>query len=206
LAHTGIRAFQPMNHQFLIRVCGDVRELRTKLILPLRDLMPLDPPSPLQRNKHSAKQMSGTSAASLRPSKPSPPPHGPRRLVPSLTTPLASLALALFLLSAAAVLLYSQTAIWSYGSVGDAPPLLSPTVELIDGARHLGAPRGGAGEGGPLHRPRLQLPPGELLAAVPAVLGVLRPAGGRRHHGPRSGEAVRGAGPGERQRVLVAGE
>jgi hypothetical protein len=97
--------------------------------------MPLDSPSPLQRNKHSAKQMSGTSAASLRPSKPSPPPHGLRRLVLSLTTPLASLALALFLLSAVAVFLYSQTATWSYGSVGDAPPLLSPTVESIDGAR-----------------------------------------------------------------------
>lgn len=98
--------------------------------------MPLvlpDSPSPLQTYKHPAKQMSGASAAWLRPNKPAPQSHSLRRLVPSLTTPVASLAL--FLLAAAAVLLYSQTSSRSYGSVGASPPLLSPTVESIDGAR-----------------------------------------------------------------------
>ncbi|GJN17679.1 hypothetical protein PR202_gb04768 [Eleusine coracana subsp. coracana] len=98
--------------------------------------MPLvlpDSPSPLQRNKHPAKQMSGASAAWLRPSKPSPPPHALRRIIPSLTTPVASLAL--FLLATAALFLYSQSAARPYGSIGAAPPLLSPTVESVDGAR-----------------------------------------------------------------------
>ncbi|RLM91753.1 uncharacterized protein C2845_PM08G25410 [Panicum miliaceum] len=95
--------------------------------------MPLvlpDSPSPLQRNKQPAKQMSGKSAASHRPSKPSPSPHAP-----SLTTPLVSLAL--LLLAAAAVFLYSQTAIRSYESRGEVRTLSSPTVETIDGARAI---------------------------------------------------------------------
>ncbi|XP_062206855.1 uncharacterized protein LOC133908732 [Phragmites australis] len=100
--------------------------------------MPLvlpDSPSPLQRSKHPAKQMSGTNAASHRPSKSSLPPHPPRRLALSLTTPLASLAL--LLLAAAAVFLYSQTAVRSYESIGAAPPLFSPMVESIDGLRAI---------------------------------------------------------------------
>jgi hypothetical protein len=75
-----------------------------------------------------------------------------------------------------------------------------------ESARHLGATRCGAGQGVSLRRPRLPLPPGELLAAVPALPGVRRPARGRRHHGPRAAEAVRRAGRCERRGVLVAGE
>ncbi|KAG2591626.1 uncharacterized protein LOC120676249 [Panicum virgatum] len=103
--------------------------------------MPLelpDSPSPLlQRNKQPAEQMSETSAASHRPSKPSPPPHAPRRLAPIPTTPLASVAL--LLLAAAAVFLYSQsqTTALSYESRGEVRPVSSPTVETIDGARAI---------------------------------------------------------------------
>ncbi|OEL27181.1 hypothetical protein BAE44_0011799 [Dichanthelium oligosanthes] len=79
--------------------------------------------------------MSGTSAASHRPSKPSPPPHAPRRLALNLTTPLAPLAL--LLLAAAAVFLYSLTSARPYESGGEAPPLSTPTVETIGGARAI---------------------------------------------------------------------
>ncbi|CAL4947451.1 unnamed protein product [Urochloa decumbens] len=105
--------------------------------------MPLVPPNspspPLQRNKQPAKQMSGTSAASNRPSKPSPPLHAPRRSALNLTTPLAPLAL-LFLAAAAAaaaVFLYSQTTARPYESIGEALPLSTPKVGTIGGARAI---------------------------------------------------------------------
>ncbi|CAO2166385.1 unnamed protein product [Urochloa humidicola] len=98
--------------------------------------MPLvlpDSPSPQQRNKQPARQMSGTSSAFHRPSKPSPPLHAPRLLALNLTIPLASLVL--LLLAAAAVFLCSQTATRPYDSRGEVPPFSSPTMETIDGAR-----------------------------------------------------------------------
>ncbi|RCV27343.1 hypothetical protein SETIT_5G317100v2 [Setaria italica] len=98
-------------------------------------VLPDSPSPPLQRNKQPAKQMSGTSAASHRPSKPYPPPHAPRRLALNLTTPLVSLAL--LLLAAAALFLYSQTAARPYESRGEVPSLSSPTVEIFDGARAI---------------------------------------------------------------------
>ncbi|CAO2182904.1 unnamed protein product [Urochloa humidicola] len=99
-------------------------------------LMPPNSPSPpLQRNKQPAKRMSGTGAASHRPSKPFPPPHAPRRLALNLTTLLAPLAL--LLLAAAAVFLYSQTAASPYEPQGEAPPLSTPTVGTIGGARAI---------------------------------------------------------------------
>ncbi|KAJ1285377.1 hypothetical protein BS78_03G275000 [Paspalum vaginatum] len=98
--------------------------------------VPLDFPSPLQRNKQRAKQMSGTSVASHRRSKPSVPPDVLRRLDPSLTTPVVLLLL-LLLAAAAAVCLYSQSAARSYESRGVVMPLSSPSVETIDGARAI---------------------------------------------------------------------
>lgn len=94
-----------------------------------------DSHSPLQRNKQPAKQMSGTSAASRRPIKSSPPSHAPGRLTLSLTSPFASPLLLLLAASAAAVFLYSLTAARSYESRSEVPSLSSPTVETIESAR-----------------------------------------------------------------------
>ncbi|XP_051226002.1 uncharacterized protein [Lolium perenne] len=100
---------------------------------------PNPPPSPLQRSRHSAKHMAGTTH---RPSKPAKPPHAARRLALRLTTPLASLALLLF--ATAGVLLYSKTTpssqivARSNESGTTASPALSfPTVEAIGGARAI---------------------------------------------------------------------
>lgn len=98
--------------------------------------MPDSSPSPLQRSRQSAKPMAGTTH---RPSKPSPPPHAPKRLAPS-RAPLASLAL--LLLAAAGILLYSQSQTTPPSSQIDvrsseSPALSSPTVESIDGARAI---------------------------------------------------------------------
>lgn len=103
--------------------------------MPLVHVQP-DFPSPLQRNKQPAKQMSGTSAPSHLPSKSSAPPRAPRRLASSLKTPVASLLL-LLLAAAAAVCLYYQTAARSHESHREVRPLSSPTVETIDGARAI---------------------------------------------------------------------
>lgn len=95
-----------------------------------------DPPSPLQRNKQPAKQMSKSS--SHRPSKSSTPSHASGRLTLSLTRPFASpLLLLLTAAAAAAVFLYSLTAARSYGYRGEPPPLSSPTVETMERARAI---------------------------------------------------------------------
>ncbi|KAF8696413.1 hypothetical protein HU200_037327 [Digitaria exilis] len=79
--------------------------------------------------------MSGTNSASHRPSKPSLPPPAPRWL--SLNRPTRLASLALLLLAAAAVFLYSQTAVRSYESSGEVPPLYSPMVGTIEGVRAI---------------------------------------------------------------------